>query len=194
MERTECMTVIVTSAGEISWILSRCETRWFHGAGMLHCRPCLVHACQLFDWCSNSPPETERIIHVLDILHVLSVLLVRDVTGKWHESCLCFPLWVSLLYKMVNWTFVWQMPCRIFETLLGTKLIAVIPCWIMCTWCHQAHCIPWAWVMVFSTKQVLAKQFAGLSKSFLNRIKYVPFPFPTGQAYNVWKCCTFSET
>lgn len=193
MERTECMTIIVTSAGETPWILSRCETRWFHGAGMLHCRPCLVHAWQLFDFrCSNS--ETERIIHVLDILHVLSVLLVRDVAGKWHESCLCFPLWVSLLYKVVNWTFVWQMPCRIFETLLGTKLIEIIPCWIMCTWCHRAHCNPWAWVMVFSTKQVLAKQFAGLSKSFLNHVKYVPFPFPTGQAYNVWKCCTFSET
>lgn len=35
LERTECMTIIVTSAGKTSWILSRCETRWFHGAGML---------------------------------------------------------------------------------------------------------------------------------------------------------------
>lgn len=104
----------------------------------LHCRPCLVHACHLFDFkCSNSPRETDRIIHVLDILHVLSVLLVRDVAGKWHESCLCFPLWISLLYKMFNRIFVWQMPCRIFETLLGTKLIVVIPCWLMCTWCQR---------------------------------------------------------
>lgn len=35
LERTECMTVIMTSAGETSWILSRCEMRRFHGAGML---------------------------------------------------------------------------------------------------------------------------------------------------------------
>lgn len=193
MERTECMTIIVTSAGE-TWAGVKRGGFMVLGCS-LHCRPCLEHACHLFDFqCSNSPWETEGIIHVLDILHVLGVLLVRDVPGKWHESCLCFPLWISLLYRMVNRILVGQMPSRISETLLGTKLTVIIPCWIMCTWCHQAHCNPWAQVMVVSTKQVLAKQFAGLSKSFLNHVENVPFPFPTGQAYNVWKCCTFSET
>lgn len=28
----------------------------------------------------------------------------------------------------------------------------------------------------------------------VNHVKHVPFPFATSQAYNVWKCCTFSET
>lgn len=144
----------------------------------LHCRPCLEHACHLFDFqCSNSPWETDGIIHVLDILHVLSVLLVRDVPGKWHESCLCSPLWISLLYKMVNWILVGQMPSRISETLLGTKLIVIIPCWIMCTWCHQAHCNPWARVMVFSTKQVWQNNLLGCPSHFLTMSKMCHFHF-----------------
>lgn len=33
LERTECMTIIVTSAGETSWVLRSCETSRFRGAG-----------------------------------------------------------------------------------------------------------------------------------------------------------------
>lgn len=193
MERTECMTIIVTSAGETSWILSRCETGWFCGAGMLQALPsaCLPsvwfqvfqqspwnwwdYSCAWYSPCAPCPAGPGRLWEVAQATSLLSIVNLTPLQNE-------------------NWIFAWQMPCRIFETLVGTKLIAMIPCWIMCTWCHQAHCNPWARAMVFSTKQVLAKQLSVLSSSFLNHVKHVPFSFPTGQAYNVWKCCTFSET
>lgn len=52
-----------------------------------------MHACPLFDFkCLSSAHEIDRIIHMLEILHVLSVLLVQGMAGKWHESHLRFPL------------------------------------------------------------------------------------------------------
>lgn len=169
------------------------EVSWCWDA-VLPCRPCLVHACHLFELkCSRVPMELVGLFMCL-IFSMCSVSCWSGtLLGSGTSHVPAFH-WTSLLYRRVNRIFVWQMPCRIFGTLLGTKLVVIIPCWTMCTWCHQAHCNPWARAMLFSTKQVLAKQFAGLSRSFLNRVKHVPFPFPTGQAYNVWKCCTFSET
>lgn len=116
----------------------------------LHRRPCLVHTCHLFDFkCLSSPHEINRIIHMLDILHVLSVLLVQGIAGKWQESCLRFPSWISHPYKTINQIFLWQILCRIFATLLETKLIETIPCWmITCIWRHQACCNPWARVTI----------------------------------------------
>lgn len=88
------MTIVVTSAGDASWILSRCEARWFRGAGMLRysagpaqCAPARPFHLR----CSSGPRETDSIIHTLEIPHVLHVLLVQGTAGKWHESRLCFP-------------------------------------------------------------------------------------------------------
>lgn len=114
---------------------------------VVHRRPCLAHACHLFDFkCSSSPHEIDRIIRMLEILHVLSVLLVQGMAGKWHESRLRFPAWNSHPYRTVNWIFLWQILCRLFETLSKTKLAEILSCWMKCTWWHQAYCNPWAHV------------------------------------------------
>lgn len=186
------MTIIVTwSFMDPQQACNEMVSRCWDAA--LHCGPCLVHACHLFDFqCSYSPLKLTGLFMCL-IFSMCSVSCWSGTSlGSSTSHVSAFHCESHSSTKMVNRIFVWQMPCRIFETLLGTKLI--ITCWIMCTWCHQEHCNPWARFMIFSTKQVLAKQFSGLSKSFLNHVKHVPFPFPTGQAYNVWKCCTFSET
>lgn len=129
---------------------------------VVHRRPCLVHACHLFDFkCSSSPHEIDRIIHMPEILHVLSVLLVQGMAGKWHESRLRFPSWISHPYKTVNRIFLWQILCRIFETLLETKLIVILLCWIItCTWCH--HVIPGFSVLGIQYKTGFGKTNCGV--------------------------------
>lgn len=139
---------------------------------VLHHRSCLLHTCHLLGFkCSSSPHEIDWIIHVLDMLHVLSVLLVQGIAWKRHESHLRFLLWVSNPYKTITQIFKSQIPSRNWRDFLETKLIVFVPRWMrMCTWCHQAYCNPWARVTGFSTKQVLAKLIIGLLKLFLNHV------------------------
>jgi len=62
---------------------------------------------RLFDFkCSSTPHEVDRIIHMPDVLRVISVLLVQGIAGKWHESPLRSPSGISHSRKTVNRIFL----------------------------------------------------------------------------------------